>query len=193
MPRPSRLTRRRPFVGILADLHADHQLLAEALERLCGGEAASRPGTFRRFYTAVLVHGRMEEELLYAEVRRTMPDGEARRLAIEGYEEHDGFDWLLERMRVADAASEQFRAQCAVLRRQLQEHLDVEERRLFPAVLAHLGPERLEELGRQARVRRLELLEQLSLPQPDAVRLAPDPAPAEAAPRDAAQAVLMRR
>ena len=94
---------------------------------------------------ALTVHTYIENETMYPEVRRLLPDLEDD--VLESYEEHHVADLLVMELAALSPDNERFRAKMTVLQENVTHHMDEEEQDWFPKVRAGLGRKQLAELG----------------------------------------------
>jgi hemerythrin superfamily protein len=99
------------------------------------------------------VHTFVENEIMYPEVRRALPDLEDD--VMESYEEHHVADVLCLELIDLDAANEHFNAKTAVLIENVRHHIDEEEQDWFPKVRAGMSRKDLLALGRRIEAQRL--------------------------------------
>ena len=93
------------------------------------------------------VHTYIENEVMYPEVRRLLPDLEDD--VLESYEEHHVADVLVMELSTMQPSDERFDAKTTVLIESVTHHMDEEESDWFPKVREGLGRTRLRELGEQ--------------------------------------------
>jgi hemerythrin superfamily protein len=93
------------------------------------------------------VHTYIENEVMYPEVRRLLPDLEDD--VLESYEEHHVADVLVMELSTMKPSDERFDAKTTVLIESVTHHMDEEESDWFPKVREGLGRTRLRELGEQ--------------------------------------------
>lgn len=91
------------------------------------------------------VHTYIENEVMYPEVRRLLPDLEDD--VLESYEEHHVADVLVMELVPMKPSDERFRAKTTVLIENVRHHMDEEENDWFPKVREGLGRKQLSELG----------------------------------------------
>ena len=94
---------------------------------------------------ALTVHTYLENECMYPEVRRLLPDLEDD--VLESYEEHHVADVLCLELSTMDADDERFEAKTTVLIESVTHHMEEEEQDWFPQVREGLGRKQLQELG----------------------------------------------
>jgi hemerythrin superfamily protein len=116
------------------------------------------------------MHTYIENEVMYPEVRKLLPDLEDD--VLESYEEHHVADVLCAELAVMDASDERFDAKTTVLIENVTHHIDEEEQDWFPQVREGLGRKQLQELG--ARMNDLREKAPRSPAQPSALKKAVD-------------------
>jgi hemerythrin superfamily protein len=93
------------------------------------------------------VHTYIENEVMYPEVRRLLPDLEDD--ILESYEEHHVADVLVIELSQMSPDDERFEAKTTVLIENVTHHMDEEEQDWFPKVREGLGRKALQDLGEQ--------------------------------------------
>ncbi len=97
------------------------------------------------------LHERREEEVLYPILN--LKD-ETRPLALEGYQENQLADWILEDLKSCEALNAGWMARFDLIGEILQMHVEEQERALSECARPLLGEEQLEEIGtRMAGIR----------------------------------------
>jgi hemerythrin superfamily protein len=91
------------------------------------------------------VHTYIENEIMYPEVRKLVPDLEDD--ILESYEEHHVADVLVTELFALSPDAERFDAKTTVLIESVTHHIEEEEEEWFPKVRAALGRKQLGELG----------------------------------------------
>ena len=141
-------------------LKRDHQSIGSLFrefERLAVDDVKGRRELFERIRQELDVHARIEEELFYAELEKF---DEAADLVREARTEHDLIRDLaadISKMRHDDP---DYGAKVAVLRENVEHHVEEEEGEMFPLAKKHLSSERLEKIADQLEHRRDDLLRQ---------------------------------
>ncbi len=98
-----------------------------------------------RILEALTVHTYIENECMYPEVRKLLPDLEDD--VLESYEEHHVADVLCMELATMSPDDERFDAKTTVLIENVSHHMDEEEQDWFPKVRAGLGRKQLQEIG----------------------------------------------
>jgi hemerythrin superfamily protein len=99
----------------------------------------------RTIIGALVAHTFAENEIMYPEVRRALPELDDD--VLESYEEHHVADVLCLELWALPADDEHFDAKMTVLMENVRHHIDEEEQDWFPKVRAGLGRAALQEMG----------------------------------------------
>jgi hemerythrin superfamily protein len=154
-------------------LKADHKRIKKLFREFqnAGDAAATAKGNIvERILEELTVHTYLENEVMYPEVRKLLPDLEDD--VLESYEEHHVADVLCSELFTMDAGDERFDAKTTVLIENVTHHIDEEEQDWFPKVREGLGRKQLQELG--ARMNDLREKAPRSPAQPSALKKAVD-------------------
>ena len=128
-------------------LRADHKEVRALFSEF---EKASttkpRKGTIvKKVIELLTVHTYIENEVMYPEVRRLLPDLEDD--ILESYEEHHVADVLVMELAALKPGDERFDAKTTVLIENVRHHMQEEEQDWFPKVREGLSRTQLRELG----------------------------------------------
>ena len=133
-------------IVILRDDHKDVRALFREFEKSTTTKA--RKGAIvKKVIELLTVHTYIENEVMYPEVRRLLPDLEDD--VLESYEEHHLADVLVMELSALQPGDERFEAKTTVLIENVRHHMDEEESDWFPKVRDGLGRKQLQELGEQ--------------------------------------------
>jgi len=111
-----------------------------------GENAAKAKGELvRRIIELLTVHTYLENETMYPEVRRLLPDLEDD--VFESYEEHHVADLLVMELVGMEPGADRFDAKVTVLIENVRHHVEEEEQEWFPQVREALGRKVLGEIG----------------------------------------------
>jgi len=119
---------------------------------------------------SLTVHTYLENEVMYPETRKLLPDLEQD--VLESYEEHHVADVLCMELATMKPADERFDAKVTVLIENVTHHIEEEEQDWFPKVRAGLGRKQLQEIG--ARMLELRADAPRKPSQPSALKKAVD-------------------
>jgi len=139
-------------IVMLKQDHTRVKKLFREFERAGDGAKPTRGRIVSQILEELTVHTYLENEVMYPEVRRLIPDLEED--VLESYEEHHVADVLCFELSTMDADDERFEAKTTVLIESVTHHIDEEELEWFPKVREALGRKQLQELGaRMAQLR----------------------------------------
>jgi hemerythrin superfamily protein len=116
------------------------------------------------------VHTFIENDVMYPEVRRLVPELEQD--VLESYEEHHVADVLCTELAAMKPTDERFTAKTTVLIENVLHHMDEEEKDWFPKVRAALSRTELRQSG--IRMRELKATAPRHPAQPSALKKAAD-------------------
>ena len=134
-------------IVLLREDHKEIRRLFRQFEAAGKGAAAEKRRVSAKIIEALTVHTYLENETMYPEVRRLLPDLEDD--VLESYEEHHVADVLTMELAAMAPSEERFDAKMAVLIENVSHHMDEEEQEWFPKVRAGLGRNQLNELGQR--------------------------------------------
>jgi hemerythrin superfamily protein len=157
-------------IVMLKDDHSRLKKLFREFEQTGQNAKQTRNRIVTRILEELTVHTYLENEVLYPEVRRLVPDQEED--ILELYEEHHVADVLCFELSTMDADDERFVAKTMVLIESVSHHIDAEEQDSFPKVREALGRKQLQEMG--ARMEQLRARAPRKPYQPSALKKAFD-------------------
>ena len=131
-------------------LKADHKEIKGIFRKFeqAGEDATKTKGVLVATMIELLtIHTYIENEVMYPEVRRLLPDLEDD--ILESYEEHHVADLRVMELAALSPDAERFEAKTTVLIENVTHHIDEEEQDWFPKVREGLGRKQLSELGEQ--------------------------------------------
>ena len=129
-------------------LKADHKEIRKVFRdfQKAGEDATVRKGQLvAKMIELLTVHTYIENEVMYPEVRRLLPEVEDD--VLESYEEHHVADVLVMELFAMSSDAERFDAKTTVLIENVTHHIEEEEEEWFPKVRDGLGRKQLQELG----------------------------------------------
>ncbi|MGC4772228.1 hemerythrin domain-containing protein [Micromonospora sp. DT44] len=132
-------------IVLLKEDHKEMRRLFKAFQDAEEGPASQRQKLVNQILEALTVHTYLENEVMYPEVRRLLPDLEDD--ILESYEEHHVADVLCLELASMDAKDERFTAKTTVLIENVTHHVEEEEEEWFPKVREALGRKQLQEIG----------------------------------------------
>ncbi|MFG3707207.1 hemerythrin domain-containing protein [Micromonospora sp. NPDC047670] len=132
-------------IVLLKEDHKEMRRLFKAFQDAEEGPAAQRQKLVSEILEALTVHTYLENEVMYPEIRKLLPDLEDD--ILESYEEHHVADVLCAELFTMDADDERFNAKTTVLIENVLHHVEEEEQEWFPKVREALGRKQLQEIG----------------------------------------------
>jgi hemerythrin superfamily protein len=154
-------------------LKEDHKTVKKLFREFeaAGEKAAQAKGRIvGRIIEELTVHTYIENEVMYPEVRKLLPDLEDD--VLESYEEHHVADILCAELHALKPDDERFDAKTTVLIENVTHHVEEEEQDWFPKVREGLTRKQLQDIG----ARMIELRDQAprTPAQPSALKKAVD-------------------
>src|ERR1044072_997901 len=132
-------------IVLLKQDHKEIRKLFREFEQ-AGDRALKRKGSLvDRILEALTVHTYIENECMYPEVRKLLPEVEDD--VLESYEEHHVADVLCVELAMMSPKDERFDAKTTVLIENVTHHMDEEEQDWFPKVRDGLSRKQLQEIG----------------------------------------------
>ena len=157
-------------IVLLKEDHKEIKRLFREFQK-AGENATARKGELvGQIIELLTVHTYLENEVMYPEVRRALPDLEED--VLESYEEHHVADVLCLELAAMNPEDERFDAKTMVLIENVTHHIDEEESEWFPQVREGMGRKDLQELG--ARMLELRKTAPRKPTQPGAMKKALD-------------------
>ncbi|TDC60993.1 hemerythrin domain-containing protein [Micromonospora sp. KC207] len=132
-------------IVVLKEDHKEMRRLFRAFQDAEDGPASQRQKLVGQILEALTVHTYLENEVMYPQVRKLLPDLEDD--ILESYEEHHVADLLCAELATMDADDDHFNAKTTVLIENVEHHVEEEEQEWFPKVREALGRKQLQEIG----------------------------------------------
>jgi hemerythrin-like domain-containing protein len=129
-------------------LKQDHKEIKKLFRdfQAAGENATKRKGDLvAKMIELLTVHTYIENEVMYPEIRKLLPDLEDD--VLESYEEHHVADVLVMELFAMSPDAERFDAKTTVLIESVTHHIEEEEDEWFPKVRDGLGRKQLAEIG----------------------------------------------
>ncbi|MFE7745575.1 hemerythrin domain-containing protein [Nocardia sp. NPDC057455] len=153
-------------IVLLRDDHKAIRKLFREFEKAGEDATATKGKVVQKIIEALTVHTYLENECMYPEVRKLLPELEDD--ILESYEEHHVADVLVTELAMMKPDDEHFTAKTTVLIENVDHHIDEEENEWFPKVREKLGRKQLQEIG--ARMQELRKKAPTSPAQPSALK-----------------------
>jgi hemerythrin superfamily protein len=132
-------------IVVLKNDHKEIRALFRQFEQAGDGAKKAKGKLVEQILEALTVHTHIENECMYPEVRKLMPEVEDD--ILESYEEHHVADVLCMELAGMSPDAERFDAKTTVLIENVTHHMDEEEKDWFPKVRAGLGRKQLQDMG----------------------------------------------
>jgi hemerythrin superfamily protein len=132
-------------IVLLKEDHKAMRRLFRQFEKAGDDARETKDRVARQILEELTVHTYLENECMYPEVRKLLPDVEDD--VLESYEEHHVADLLCFELVSMDAGDERFVPKMTVLIENVEHHMGEEEDEWFPKVRQGLGRKQLGELG----------------------------------------------
>jgi hemerythrin superfamily protein len=129
----------------LKDQHKVVKKLFKEFQAAGDDATATKGRIVEQILENLTVHTYLENEIMYPEVRKLMPDLEDD--ILESYEEHHVADVLCMELATMSPDDEHFDAKTTVLIENVTHHIDEEEKEWFPEVRKGLSRKQLQEIG----------------------------------------------
>lgn len=153
-------------IVVLKEDHKQLRRLFAAFEK-AGDQALIEKGNLvHKIIELLTVHTYLENECMYPEIRRLLPDLEDD--ILESYEEHHVADLLVTELFAMTPENERFTAKTTVLIENVRHHIEEEEDEWFPQVRDGVGRKQLQEIG--ARMQEMRKKAPRSPAQPSALK-----------------------
>ncbi len=150
--------------NIFAQLKAEHQEVKSLLKKAQSCSEDERQDILEKLEMKLIPHARGEEKTLYAALRQTAAEeeeGDALILSEEAYEEHRAVDDLLDELKGIKVSDERWLGLLAVIKENLEHHIEEEEQDLFAQAKSLLNSEELTAIFESYQETREEFEEKL--------------------------------
>ena len=134
-------------IVMLKQDHKEIRSLFRRFEKASEDATATRGRLVDRMIELLTVHTYLENECMYPEVWRLVPELEQD--VLESYEEHHVAEVLTAELAVMRPGNDRFQAKTTVLIENVTHHMDEEEQDWFPKVRKALGRKQLADIGAQ--------------------------------------------
>jgi len=134
-------------IVFLKDQHKQMKKLFKQFQS-AGEDATAKKGEIvAQILEGLTVHTYLENEIMYPEVRKLLPDLEDD--ILESYEEHHVADVLCLELATMSPDEEHFDAKTTVLIENVTHHVEEEEEEWFPKVREGLSRKQLQDMGQR--------------------------------------------
>jgi len=157
-------------IVLLKNDHKEVRRLFAQFEKAGDNAEATKGQLVKKIIELLTVHTYLENEVMYPEVRKLLPDLEDD--ILESYEEHHVADILVSELAALNPGDERFDAKTTVLIESVRHHIEEEEQDWFPKVRTGLSRKQLQEMGAKMEKKRAKA--PTSPMQPSALKKAVD-------------------
>jgi hemerythrin superfamily protein len=148
-------------MGIIEFLEKDHDRIRSLFSELEGTDAPQDlDDCFDKLDNILTIHARVEELVLYPEVRNWEDTFE---LIDRGQQEHTKGEQMVLVIKSTTSNSSEFKENISELQKFMLNHLHEEENDLFPKVRQGMDDEKLEQLGNQLREAKVTLADKIAV------------------------------
>jgi hemerythrin-like domain-containing protein len=145
-------------MNALTLLREDHRSMKKLLAQ--GEETTERAVKTRRelldrITTDFRAHEKIEEDIFYPALKE---HPKARDIVLEGYQEHHVVDLIMAELKDLDENDETWGAKFAVMKENIEHHIEEEEGEMFTKARAAFSTEELDDLGEQMEAMKEKIL-----------------------------------
>ena len=140
---------------LLKDDHDDVKKLLEKADDTTERAIKTRAALLHEIGVKLTAHEKIEEEIFYPALKE---HPKAKDIVLEGYQEHHVVDLLMAELKSLDEDDETWGAKFAVMKENIEHHIEEEEGEMFTKARAAFSSEELAELGEQMEAMRADIL-----------------------------------
>ena len=141
-------------ITLLKQDHEDVKKMLSELDDTTERAVKTREQTFTKLKGDLEVHEAIEEEIFYPALK---DHPKTKDIALEGYEEHHVVDTVMGEMLDLSVSDETWTAKFAVMKENLEHHIEEEEDDMFKKARQVMDQAELKELGERMSARKAEL------------------------------------
>ena len=141
-------------ITLLKQDHDDVKKMLSELDDTTERAVKTREQTFTKLKGDLEVHEAIEEEIFYPALKE---HPKTKDIALEGYEEHHVVDTVMGEMLDLSVSDETWTAKFAVMKENLEHHIEEEEGEMFKQARQVFDDAELEDLGNRMEMRKKEL------------------------------------
>jgi hemerythrin-like domain-containing protein len=145
------------YMDALALLKEDHDKVKKLLSELDSTTeraVKTRSDLFTKVKGELQVHEAIEEEIFYPALKE---HPKAKELVLEGYEEHNVVDMVMQEIESVPFEDETWGAKLTVMKENVEHHIEEEESEMFKQAKQVFSTDELGQLGEQMEARKKEL------------------------------------
>ena len=141
-------------IKLLKDDHRKVKKLLSEVEDTTERAVKTRAELFGKIKSEMEVHEAIEEEIFYPALKE---HPKAKEIVLEGYEEHHVVDNIIGELDGVDYGDETWTAKFAVMKENIEHHIEEEEDEMFGKAQQVLSDSELADLGERMAARKSEL------------------------------------
>ncbi len=138
-------------VTLLKQDHDEVKKIMEKLDKTTERGVKTRDELFTKLRFEMTIHETIEEEIFYPALKE---HPKAKEVVLEGYEEHHVVDLIMGELSETPYDDETWGAKFAVMKENIEHHIEEEEGDMFKKARSILSKAELEELGSQMEHRK---------------------------------------
>lgn len=140
---------------LLEDDHKDIKQLLEKADDTTERAVKTRAALLHEISVKLTAHEKIEEDIFYPALKK---HPKAKDIVLEGYQEHHVVDLIMAELKDLDEDDETWGAKFAVMKENIEHHVEEEEGEMFTKARAAFSAEELAELGEQMQAMKEEVL-----------------------------------
>ena len=140
---------------LLKDDHDDVKKLLEKADDTTERAIKTRAALLHEIGVKLTAHEKIEEEIFYPALKE---HPKAKDIVLEGYQEHHVVDLLMAELKDLDEDDETWGAKFAVMKENIEHHIEEEEGEMFTKARAAFSADELEQLGEQMQEMKEKML-----------------------------------
>jgi hemerythrin-like domain-containing protein len=140
---------------LLEDDHKDIKQLLKKADDTTERAVKTRAALLHEISVKLTAHEKIEEDIFYPALKE---HPKAKDIVLEGYQEHHVVDLIMAELKDLDEDDETWGAKFAVMKENIEHHVEEEEGEMFTKARAAFSAEELDELGEAMEAMRAEIL-----------------------------------
>ena len=140
---------------LLKDDHDEVKKLLEKADETTERAVKTRAALLHEIAVRLTAHEKIEEDIFYPALKA---HPKANDIVMEGYQEHHVVDLIMGELKDLDEDDETWAPKFAVMKENIEHHIEEEEGEMFTKARAAFSAEELDELGEQMETMKAEIL-----------------------------------
>jgi hemerythrin-like domain-containing protein len=146
---------RMNALTLLTDDHTDMKSLLNKAEDTTERAVKTRAALLHEISARLTAHEQIEEQIFYPALQE---HPKAKDIVLEGYQEHHVVDLIMGELKDLDENDETWGPKFAVMKENIQHHIEEEEGEMFTKARAAFSEAELEELGERMQAMKEQIL-----------------------------------